>query len=693
MFDRKEDAEKRAMEAKRKELEKVRKMSEIQIPTASSPRSERLIPKPKDYREFMKEIKQRPQGIYEKLCAISEKFPGIEPPTEMKRSLQDSIGAAFIYATPKGAFSAALLIGVSLILLTSLLMYVGIGLTMGMVLVLLSVLTGWYTYNYPSSVANSLTLRMSADSVLAILYMVLYMRNSPNLEGAIRFAAQNLKGPLAWDLKKLLWDIELGKYPSANAAVLSYVEKWKEKNREFAEALNLLRQTDVGVARKAALFDETINVILDGTKERAKHFAEGLRMPMMAINALGILLPIIGLVMFPVVIIFMSSVAKPIFLFVGYDILLPLMLIFLVNHTLKTKPPTFSQPDITEARGVSPLGYIKIRERLLPVWPFAVAIGLVFSIVSLLMTSSSDLFTSVNGSVLGIMGLAFAIVIYAYLDSYQKAKLRADIERIEDEFSVALFELGNLLASGVPIELAVDKVRANVKNLKVAELFEITSMNMKKFGYTFEEAMFNKDVGAIWYYPSKLIRSIMQVVVQSSKKSVASASDSMLVVSRYLKGVHDVKEEINDILSETLASMKFLAMILAPLVGGITVTMAVVILQILGNIGTRIASIVQQGGSMSTIQLGLLGGFGLGGGAPPITATAFQFIIGIYMIEISLLLSIFINRVQYGDDAIGERLSVSRTLLIGIFIYAISWYITFGLFGGTVQALLTPTGG
>ena len=62
------------------------------------------------------------------------------------------------------------------------------------------------------------------------------------------------------------------------------------------------------------------------------------------------------------------------------------------------------------------------------------------------------------------------------------------------------------------------------------------------------------------------------------------------------------------------------------------------------------------------------------------------------MIEIAILLSVFVNRVQYGDDAIGDRQSVSRVLLISLFIYALSWYITYGLFGGVIEALLTPVG-
>ena len=59
-------------------------------------------------------------------------------------------------------------------------------------------------YNYPESHARSVQVNMSSDIVLAVLYMVIYMRNNPSIEGAVKFAADNLSGPLSWDLKKLM---------------------------------------------------------------------------------------------------------------------------------------------------------------------------------------------------------------------------------------------------------------------------------------------------------------------------------------------------------------------------------------------------------------------------------------------------------------------------------------------------------
>ncbi|MHA2339413.1 MAG: hypothetical protein ACXACX_19075, partial [Candidatus Hodarchaeales archaeon] len=568
-------------------------------------------------------------------------------------------------------------------------LFLGIGLTFFLFGLIFVGVVLWYFYTYPGTKANVISVRMSADTVLAILYMVIYMRSSPNLEGGLKFAAENLEGPLAWDLRKLLWDIEVGTYPSADAALTNYIFKWKDKNKEFAESLHLLRGIAVEPARRQIIFNETLNVILTGTREKTKHYAAGLRMPMMLVHAMGVLLPIMGLVLFPIVMIFMADVIKPYFVFFGYNIILPIVLLFFVGHILQTKPPTFSQPDISKAKGVPPLGKFAIGKLFVPIWPIALLIGAPMIFFGFMGLASANVYASVNYSLLIIFGIAAAIAVYTFLDSYQKMKIRKDIEAIENEFSVALFQLGNTLSGGTPIEIAIDRARDNLKNLKIAEMFEIISLNMKKFGYTFEQAIFDKDVGAIWYYPSKLIHSIMQTIVQSATKSVKTAADSMIVISNYLKNVHNVKEEISDILGETISSMKFLAMFLAPLVAGVTVTMAVVILQILTKLGAALSGLMTGAAGLNVAQSLILIPWAMGG-TLPITPSIFQLIVGLYMIETAILLAVFLNGIEYGEDKVGMRNNIWTILLIGIIVYAMSWFITYSMFGGAISALLTP---
>jgi hypothetical protein len=528
------------------------------------------------------------------------------------------------------------------------------------------------------------------------------MRASPNLEAALRFAAETMTGPLSWDLKKLLWDIHVGVYPNADAALAAYANRWKVENEEFAEAVNLLRSSaSVEAGRRNKLFDETVNLILTGTAEKTKRYVSDLRMPVMLIHALGVLLPVMGLVLFPIVVIFMSDSVSPGILFLGYDVILPIMLWFIISNVLLARPPTFSQPDVSLAKDVPPLGRFAIAGRLVPIWPVSLLIlvpivllsytmiGPCFGSAAAISAACSDTFSFVNLSMMIILALGFSIAAYGFLDSMQKIKVRNDIETIEGEFGIALFQLGSSITGGTPIELAIDKAATNLKGMKIADLFFRTSSNMKRFGYTFEQALFDPSVGAVWWYPSRLIRSIMTTVTESSKKGMFAASDAMVTIATYLKGMHSVKEEVEDVLGETIASMKFLSMFLTPLVAGVTITMAVVIIQILVQLGDQLASLSAGSGDVGTTA-SIITLPWLKSGGIAITPVAFQLIVGLYMLEIAVLLSYFLNRIQYGDDAIGMRSVVAKTVLVAVVVYLFSWLITYSIFGSSIQDLLTP---
>jgi hypothetical protein len=135
--------------------------------------------------------------------------------------------------------------------------------------------------------------------------------------------------------------------------------------------------------------------------------------------------------------------------------------------------------------------------------------------------------------------------------------------------------------------------------------------------------------------------------------------------------------------------MKFLAMFLAPMVAGVTVTLAVVILQILQRLGTAMQSITSAAGNLNSYQNFLLVPWAMGG-TMPITPPVFQIIVGIYMIETGVLLAVFLNGVAYGEDPVGLRNSVWATLLFGMLMYIVSWFITYSMFGGTIAQILNP---
>jgi len=683
----------KSRDERRKKLEEIVRSTEISLPTAK-----KMSKYSTAYENFLDEVHHKPKTLFEKTCAATERLPTISLGQKTEMSLGEDINTSYMNVTIKGVKNLSMYSFFALFFVSLFVIGVLADLLFGFLVLMFAVGLSINVLTYPGKRAETLVVRMSSDTILAVLYMVIYMKTSPNLEGALKFAADNLDGELSWDLKKLLWDLQVGVYPNADAAVAKYAVKWKDKNSEFSEALNLLRGSAVGKARRNELFDEIIKVILDGTVDRTKKYVSNLQTPVMIIHAMGVLLPVMGLVLFPIIIIFMSDTVKPIFLFLGYDVFLPIALWYFITKTLSNKPPTFSQPDVSLVRGLPKLGETKLWDRVVPVILPSIGVVVLTLLVGLLMapsilSDSPDPSQSMTFSVFIIMAASFGIASYCWFDSKDKIGIRNDIEKIEDEFSVALFQLGNQISSGKPIETSMDGAAENLTGMKIATMFNDASGNIKRFGFTFDQALFDKKVGAVWKYPSKLVRSIMKVVSDSSKKGMKAASSTMMTISRYLKGMHDVKGDVRESLGETTSSMSFLATFLAPMISGLTVTMAIIILQILTKLGEQISTIVvdQGGAGMSGMQFGFMFGAGMNGGALPLGPVEFQMIVGIYMLETVIILAAFMNKIEYGDDAIGLRQGIARTLMIGVIVYVISWYFTGMIFGDPISRLLTPT--
>jgi len=119
-------------------------------------------------------------------------------------------------------FFAGLLATVSIYLITgffSLLMIFMAGITAGFLF--------YYFYSMPSRLANQWRLKAGSQMVPCILYTVVYMKHTSNLERAVRFASQHLEPPLALDLKKVFWDVEIGKYSTIKESLDAYLETWR----------------------------------------------------------------------------------------------------------------------------------------------------------------------------------------------------------------------------------------------------------------------------------------------------------------------------------------------------------------------------------------------------------------------------------------------------------------------------------
>ncbi|RLJ07657.1 MAG: hypothetical protein DRP16_03050 [Candidatus Aenigmatarchaeota archaeon] len=688
---------------------KKKKATESKTPRISlPPRRAKPIISSREYRLFKHQKKRKPNW-YERLASSASKVLVMNPDENSRKQLEKAIAFAELQVTPADVMSlfiltilvsvvSGVLLGVlfSNLVLTLFIAAFGLGL-------------GYYFYTYPSSLVKKLRIQASSEVVLAILYMVVAMRVSPNLENALRFTAANISGALAWDMRRLLWDIEMGRYYSASEALTDYIVKWKPENEEFAEALRLIRDSETQTVEKGKeTLDEALNVILEGTKTRMKHYAQDLHLPVMVIHMMGIVLPILGTIMAPLAAVFMSDIVSPFHFVLAYDIVLPILIVWFINNTLSKRPVTFSQVDVSHHPELPPPGKFFLKKKPIPVWPVSLLVLIGFLILPVTyflqnpqylippigadgkpeLVNYPDSFTAIytlSMSILIIFGIACALSVHFILSNYQRIRTQKGIQNIETQFELALFQLGNRIAGGTPPELAIEKCIDDVKDLEISGLFKIALKNIRNLGMTFYSAFFDKQYGALRYYPSKLIKNIMYAVIDTARKGVIYASEAMFRISRYLKNIRETQEYIRELLSETTSSMKFQAYFLTPLITGLIVSIADIIIQVLVQLGVYLEGMVGYGGELP----GFLSVAEIFGGAPSTSPAMFQMIIGIYVIEVIIILAIFLTKISEGENKISQWYLAGKMLIVGIFIYMLIAIASSSMFGQLIREALS----
>ncbi len=662
----------------------------------------------KEYNVFARQAKEK-LNWYEKYTNASVKFIKVNPDKGTRQNLQDAINFTGLKTTPTAVMSA-MVFSIIIFLIVGLmpLFIFGFGsYLLTIILVVVGFVLGYSILKYPINTVKMIRIQSSSQMVLAILYMVVSMRISPNLERALKFAAKNITGSLAWDMRRILWDIQLRKYNSAEEAITSYIVRWKTENEEFSESLRLIRDSEYQPPDRAeATLDQALNLILEGTKTRMKHYTQDLRMPVMVIHMMGIVLPVLGMIMAPLVAVFMGGGVGAHHFIVAYDIVLPLVILWFINSTLRKRPVTFSQIDTSKHPDLPPRGTFLIGKKHKTAFPvFPIALIVLIAILTppvLYFVQNPNMLFPVPGSfdkgdqfpVLGLLmsiliifGIAMSIAVYYLLTTFQANRIQKKIENTESEFELALFKLGNRVGAGVPAEVAIERAVGDMKDLQISDLFMRALTNIRRQGMTLDRAFFDKTYGAIRYYPSRLIKNIMSAVVDTAKRGIGYASESMMTISKYLSNIRETQEYIRDILSETVSSMKFQAYILTPMITGLIVSMSQVITDVLVKLGQGLSSAGLGAGAGVSDTLKVKGIFGdVDKAIPP---GVFQLIVGVYLIEVVIILAIFLTKIHYGDNKIIQRNAAAKMLIISMVVYLLVSLVSSFMFSGLIRNALT----
>tara|TARA_Y100000031_G_scaffold151046_1_gene191501 strand:- start:501 stop:1541 length:1041 start_codon:yes stop_codon:yes gene_type:complete len=279
------------------------------------------------------------------------------------------------------------------------------------------------------------------------------------------------------------------------------------------------------------------------------------------------------------------------------------------------------------------------------------------------------------------LGIGFSIGMYFKLRSKNVIKIREKAHKLEQEFSSAMFQLGNRLGDGLPAELAFSKVSDVMEGTISGKFFDAVSNNITKLGFSVEQAIFDSEKGVINYFPSPIIESSMKVLVESSKKGPIVASNALINVSNYIKEMHRVDERLKDLMADVISSMKSQISFLTPAISGIVIGITSMITAILGSLGERLGDLASQTEGVGGA--GIMSMFGTG-----VPTFFFQAIVGLYVVQIVFILTILINGIQNGVDKLNERFLIGRNLIRASITYSIISFVVIMLFNIIAGSIL-----
>lgn len=652
------------------------------------------------YKKFRTEQLGGGRSFYERLCqrAAGLKLK-VKISDEKRAELNSYFSLAHIDVTPEGVYTLAYLVTLIGFLFTIVSLFVlGIGAAIaGLILTLIAF---FVLPQMPKYIYNTWRAQASDQLVLAVLYMVIYMKRDSNLENAILFVAKQLPPPISLDFMKILWDLETKTHTTIRESMEHYVAGWKDKAGAFVDAMHLIEASLTAPDNKQAksLLSKATDTIIQGTQDSMIKYAHSLQNPVNAIHMIGIVLPILLLVMLPMVSAFMGDIIKPVHLFIGYDVILPIILFMLIQSVVKVRPGGTSANDIRLYKDYKERPGIKLGRVTLhfPARLAAFGIFLLFLIPALayllivapVVPSRQELFFSEGlffVSVLAVAGLGYGLAFYYNLSIRKVIKRKHKTEKLESQFAAAIFQLGSRIQENIPAEMAFRTIADATKGTEVSEFFDTVDSNIRQKGMSLKAAIFDDKVGALFRFPSSQIKSVMYLLIEGVKKSPQAVADSLITISQYLTNMHKVSERLKDLLAETIASMRMQARFLAPLISAIVISLTVLITNILLNLGTQLSQIQQaEGPGAVGGGLGLVSLFSIETAMPPFV---FQMIIGIYVIQVIILLSFLLSGVINGRDEIERKWSIARNLTLGTTIYVIATFVASFLFSQIAQTV------
>ncbi len=543
-------------------------------------------------------------------------------------------------------------------------------------------------YIYPTGIVYSQRLIQYSEEMLkATLRISTYILMNQSMEYAILNTKDQLRGTLRTQFEDIANRLHRRKNNTLGEVMEIYTPIWNKHNPDFVKSLRLLETAAMSPDEdKKKIIEETLQTLIIGYHTAGKRFAEELANNAKTLIAFGVLFPIISLMLLPLVSVFLPNVLNPTLLAFVYNVIFPAIILLMALNfsSRRVQVDTISLKESPQHKSV-------------PIYIYAIAIGIVAvligpALIHLLTINTATVKTVEREyllwSVIKIwffpLGIALAIWLVSTYYYYANRKLWLEVDETERDVPHLLQSISTYLTLNMSFERIVpatidDYVTHGFSGHPTVKFFKILNHKLYVTKKSIEE-LTNTVLPKIC--PSKKLTDILSQIISFTNISLESAAEAASLIRKQTILVYELDDYIKTMLSDTVALIGVTVNFLAPVLCAAAVLMSLAIVKALTYISETLSRIQSALGTEGTpMQLVKI--------TEIIPPTVIELIVSLYLLELIIVLSLFLNNVKVGNDTF-QLTSQLRSNMLGFALFSIiliiGHYVIVGLlfvgFGG-----------
>ncbi len=425
---------------------------------------------------------------------------------------------------------------------------------------------------YPERLAKSLETEAFGAAPQAINYMAMSMELSQSLDRAVEFAAANAEGPMADELRSIVWNVKARKFATTEEALVSYAGELRESNEELASAMYgiLSAAKDREPEKSRSGLRRACDTVLTGTRQRVEGFAASLGTPATVLFSLGILLPMIIGSMLPM--ISMGGLGMGLQepqAAEGSWVPMLVLSILLMNLAFPVAALAYAGSILARRPGVHAVRETEERHGLQGMLQAIIVIGIAGALAWFI--GARIRFWGLEWSVAALVILSgLGIGLWLVLRPGHSRADSGKAERLEEQMPDMLFQIGSRLGEGTALEKAIEDVSATMSGTEAGIFLAEVLSKMRRGGGSLGDVLFSVN-GMAARHPSSKLRAAMRLMTEATAKDSETAGGMLIAMSNHMRELASSDRDMRIKLRSTVDSMKNTAVLFGPVIMGVTV--------------------------------------------------------------------------------------------------------------------------